>query len=428
MTMFKPTTRKLRLNNRNVEALPIPPKGAKPVPYYDDLLVGFYVQISDRGTKTFYSYGRLPGSGRQARQKIGRYGVLTADQARTQAKRLLGGIAAGHDFAAEKRAARQAENARRAAPRVSDLADRYLVEHVNVHNKPTTRAEFRRMIDRIIRPQLGQLKVNAVRRDDVASLHRDLAETPRQADHVLAVISKMMNLAELWGMRLDGSNPCRHIKRYGGAARDRFLSVQELERLGATLREMEAEGSVKPAVAGCIRLLLLTGMRLSEAVNLEWPYVDLCAGVLRLPDGKAGGRLVPLGAPALALIADMNRDGSRVFADLTPAKVEKAWAGDRPDQRARKRGRPGIRDRAAINDARIHDLRHTTGTYAGAAGLNAFIVRDLLGHRTMSMAARYVSRNADPLRAAADVVSAQIAAALDGAPRAEVVALRSVSK
>jgi integrase len=114
----------------------------------------------------------------------------------------------------------------------------------------------------------------------------------------------------------------------------------------------------------------------------------------------------------------VSADGEPVTANM----IERAWIGARAQPKHRKGERPGIRDRAGIPDVRVHDLRHTVGTYAGGAGLNAFMVRDLLGHKTMAMAGRYVSRNADPMRQAADVVSAQIAAALEG-KLAEVVPL-----
>jgi integrase len=129
---------------------------------------------------------------------------------------------------------------------------------------------------------------------------------------------------------------------------------------------------------------------------------------------------VPLGAPALLLLAALGRTGERVFGAVTAAKVERAWSGEKPRPERRQKGMAGIRDRAGLADVRLHDLRHTTGTYAGAAGLNAFIVRDLLGHKTLAMTGRYVSRHADPLRAAADAVSGQIAAALNG-PAGDVV-------
>jgi integrase len=427
------STKKVRLNKTNVEALPVPPKDHAPVLYWDDLLTGFYVQISDRGTRTYYAYGRMP-NGRQSRKKIGRHGALMAEQARARAKQLLGRIAGGDDPAAESRAARQAEKERREAPTVAELCARYLAEHVDVHNKSRTRAENRRMVEQIIKPRISRLKVEAVDHEDVVRLHRDLKGTPRQANHVVAILSKMFNLAEVWkdgsGRKLRplNSNPCRHVQRYPETKRERFLSADELERVGTVLRDLEAAEAIRPEIAACIRFLALTGCRLGEAVGATWGTIDAKAGVWRLADAKAGARNVALGAPALALLARLVRSGDHVFvsadgAPVTTNVIERAWIGEKAQPKHRKAARPGIRGRAGIPDARIHDLRHGYGTFAGSAGLNAFMVRDLLGHKTITMAGRYVSRNADPMRQAADVVSGQIAAALDG-PKAEVVALR----
>jgi integrase len=141
-------------------------------------------------------------------------------------------------------------------------------------------------------------------------------------------------------------------------------------------------------------------------------------GTLWLSDAKAGPRAVPLAAPAVALLSGSVRDdASPIFqvADgklLSVSMLEKAWRR--------------ICKRAGLENARLHDLRHTVGTYAGGAGLNAFLVRDLLGHKTLAMTGRYVQRDADPLRAAADAVSGSIAAAMAGGAGAEVVPMTRV--
>jgi integrase len=208
------------------------------------------------------------------------------------------------------------------------------------------------------------------------------------------------------------------------SARDRFLSAEELQRLGQILRNMKSEGELEPEVAACIRLLALTGCRIGELIALEWRDVDLKAGVPRLPDAKADARIVALGAPAQAILDGLERRDWRVFR-FPVGRVQKAWSGEKPRPKKRqKKGKPGIRDRAGIPDVRLHDLRHGYGTEAGGLGLNQFVIRDLLGHKTMAMAGRYVAKHVDPLRQAGDVVSGRIADALDGKPKAEVTGLR----
>jgi integrase len=401
-----------KLDTKMVQGLEAPATGNRIT--FDAVVAGFGCRVTAAGVKSFILNYRA--GGRQRRYTIGSFPDWSVVAARNEAAQLKREIDRGHDPMAEREHHRQ-------APTVSQLCERYLAEHVDIHNKPRTRAENRRMVEKIIKPRLGRLKADAVDYEDVARLHCELQRTPRQANYAVAMLSKMFNLAERWKLRPLNSNPCRHIRRYPETARDRYLSADELQALGTALRELEAAGRIRPAVAACIRFLALTGCRLSEAIELGWDAVDTKAGMWRLSDAKAGARFVPLGAPALAVLASLEMGGERVFPGVTTNTVEHAWAGVKAQPELGKRGRPGIRDRAGIPDVRIHDLRHTVGTYAGGAGLNAFMVRDLLGHRTMAMTGRYVSRHADPLSQAADVVSGQIAAALDGKP-AEVVNIK----
>ncbi len=268
-------------------------------------------------------------------------------------------------------------------------------------------AEDRRLIERRVRPALGTTKADAVTRADVMRLHHSMRATPYEANRTLALLSKLFNLAEAWRVRPLHSNPCTHVKRFAERKRERFFSAEELGRLGKALTEAEHAQSEKPGAIAAIRLLAFTGCRRGEIVGLRWEYVDLEAGVLRLPDAKAGARTVALGAPAAALLAELPRKGEYVIPSpfssdqpLSFTALEDAWNR--------------VCTSARIPDARLHDLRHTVGTYGGQARLNAFMIRDLLGHKTLAMTGRYVERDTNPLRAAADQVSARIAAAMSG--------------
>ena len=165
-----------------------------------------------------------------------------------------------------------------------------------------------------------------------------------------------------------------------------------------------------------MRLLALTGLRLGELLSLRWSNVDLGGGTICLREAKAGGRTVPLGAPALALMAAMERTGEHVVHGPDPAKSLSSNTFRAFWNR--------LRVQADILDGRPHDFRHTAGTFAAQAGFNAFLVRDLLGHKTLAMTGRYVQRAADPVRHAADAVAGRVAAAMTGdTGRAEVVEL-----
>jgi integrase len=121
----------------------------------------------------------------------------------------------------------------------------------------------------------------------------------------------MFNLAEMWGLRPDGSNPRKHIRKYPEEKRERFLSAAELRRIGEVLREMEAERVELPSAILAARLLILTGCRLNEIMSLKWEHVDLAGRVLRMPDSKTGAKLVHLGQPAVELLECAERiDGN----------------------------------------------------------------------------------------------------------------------
>lgn len=241
-------------------------------------------------------------------------------------------------------------------------------------------------------------------RAEIAALHSRMASTPRQANHVLSVLSKMFSLAEVWGFRPDGSNPCQKIERFKEEARDRFLSDEEITRLGTVLAELEVTRAEHDSVVAGIRLLLLTGLRLSELLALRWQDVD-AAGVLAIRDAKAGGRLQPIGSLALEIIAALPRlspfllPGRHPSEPLSASTLQHAWLR--------------IRGKADLEDVRLHDLRHTVGTLASQAGANAFMVRDTLGHKTLAMTGRYVSADAHPLRLLSDAIVGRVTAALD---------------
>jgi integrase len=347
--------------------------------------------------------------GRQRYLTIGTHGSpLTPDLARNDARRLLGAIHAGNDPATQR-------DKRSREPTVGDVLDRYLKEHVATHYKPSTAGEATRHVKATLKPAFGKLKINELTRADIKRWHTTLGGRPYEGNRALGYFRKALSLAvNEWELRVD--NPALGVKKFPETRRERFFSDAELRHLGVALVEIEAEGKT---LAGCIRvvrLLALTGMRLSEVIGTQWAWINFDEGCVRLPDAKAGARAVPLGGPALAYLASLERIGSYVCYGTDPQKpislktVENFW--------------PILRDRAELTNARMHDLRHTVGTLAAQTGANAFTVRDLLGHRSLSQTDTYVARDVDPLRKTADQVSSRIAAAMNGGPTAEIVPLR----
>jgi integrase len=415
-------------------------EGVKPaagnVVVFDDQMPGFGVRVLPSGKRSYFVQYRN-SHGRSRWFTIGIHGKVTVDGARKTARKVLDAVHDGKDPAAERRAFRE-------APMVSELLDRYIAEHVEKRNRERTRGEVKRLVERHIRPELGRQKVAAVTRQDVGRLHRKLADTPRQGNFVLAVCSKAFSLAEAWGMRPEGSNPCSKIERNPENARERFLSASELARLGATLRLAETEGlpwkvDERKATAkhlpppenrrtvysrtttAAIELLLFTGCRLSEVINLRWPQVDFDAGIITLAETKTAKRpqVVAMNAPARQVLKELKLIEGSPWVLPMARDPERHYAKDALEAAWQK-----IRRAAELEDVRLHDLRHTVGTYAGQSGANAFLVRDLLRHKNLAMTGRYVNRAEDPVRALSDQVGERIAAGLAGGKAGDVMPLK----
>jgi integrase len=257
------------------------------------------------------------------------------------------------------------------------------------------------MLERVIIPALGRHRVTEVTRADIAKIHHDLRHIPYDANRCLEIISKMFSLAEMWGLRPEGTNPRKHIKKYPEEKRERFLSAAELRRVGEVLREMENEGIELPSAIAAVRLLILTGCRLGEIMTLKWEYVDFAGKALRLPDSKTGAKVVHLGQPAIDVLKKIERVEKNpwVIVGTKPAArlsdLQPFW------QR--------VRARAGLKDVRIHDLRHTFASTAVAAGQGLPMIGKLLGHTQVQTTARYAHLAADPVKDAAERVASSLA-------------------
>ncbi|MBU1157694.1 MAG: tyrosine-type recombinase/integrase [Proteobacteria bacterium] len=393
-----------RLSKRFINTLTTPEKDTV---YWDDDLPGFGLRHRPSGKMAFICQFRN-AQGRTRKITLGDYGRLTPDEARIEARSVLVEVDKGEDPADNRDASRQ-------APTLKDFAERYLSEHAEPKKKPRSVVLDRSMLNNIILPAMGWLKLQAVTRKDVAKLHYDLRETPYQANRVLALLSKMFNLAERWGLREDGTNPCRHVEKFREKKRERFLSGEELARLGQVLAEAERTGKELPSVITAIRLLIFTGARLSEILGLRWEWIDFEQCCIRLPDSKTGAKDIPLNQPALEEL------------ERTPRLQGNPYVipGARDGQHLVNLNKPWrrIRAKAGLPEVRIHDLRHSYASVAAAAGLGLPIIGALLGHTQAQTTARYSHLAMDPLRAATEEVGKRIAEAMSRQPTQKVIRL-----
>ncbi len=395
------------ITDKLVKNLDPPAKGNRIV--YDDTVSGFGIRSTAAGAKSFIlNYRNIEG--RDRRITIGRYGPneWSVEAARKHAGRLKKQITLGDDPLAERKKVRK-------APTVTDLCDRYISDYLP-RKRPSSQTNDQSMIATIIKPKLGTRKVASVAHADIDALHRAMKGTPYRANRVVALVSKMFSLAIRWGWRAD--NPCRGLERFPEEKRKRYLSVEEIARLTTALDEYPDQ---RPADA--VRLCLLTGCRIGEALGALWDQFDLETGHWV----KAGAQTkqktehrAPLSEAAVVLLkgileaAPKAEDGSPASRYVFPGKVPDAHLFDI------KTPWNAIRKAAGIEGVRVHDLRHTYASILASAGASLPMIGALLGHTQPATTARYTHLFDDPLRKMTD----QVGHVVTGTKPAEVVPLR----
>lgn len=397
---------KQRITKRTVDAATS--KNGKDIFFWDDVVPGFGLKVTGAGNKMYVLQTRLQG--RLRRYTIGRHGApWTPDTARKEALRCLGLIVDGQDPADEKQKMRN-------DLRVGELCTKYFEEGCSKKKETTLRVE-RGLLQRHIRPLLGHRKIRSLMRNDIERFHSQVAEGrtatdvrtgPRgraivkggkgTANRSLDLLASILAFAVNDGL-LD-ANPARGIKRYRLPPRERFLSPQELARLGEALEAAAADGANIFALAA-IRFLILTGTRKGEALMLRWDWIDLEHGVIRYPDSKTGAKQVPLSSPVLDLLGNLPRlDGNpHVFPSESASGhfegLQKVWNR--------------VRTRAVLAEVRLHDLRHSYASVGVVGGDSLYLVGKLLGHAQAHTTQRYAHLGDDPIRAAAERIAGRIA-------------------
>ena len=385
------------ISRRTVEAL----KVEKDTVFWDREVTGFGVRVYPSGSKYYVVQTRGPEGPR--RITVGRHGVITANQARRRAALIIARIKAGEEPIPEPMVA-----ARKTGPTVAEVAARYLNEHVAERCKPKTAEAYRSVIKRHIVPTFGDMPLAAVGRKQVTDLHYALRDVPSTANRAVAVLSRLFTMAEAWDLIPEGAtNPCRYVVKYRERPRERFLTEEELRRLGQVLSQAKDEGGASIYAVAAIRLLLLTGCRRNEILSLRWADVGLDRGELNLADSKTGARSVCLSPAAVKVLTDLPRVRGNPW--VIPGRKPGTHMQDLGDAWETVRGR------ADLGDVRLHDLRHSFASRALALGESLPVIGKLLGHTQVETTARYAHLARDSVRESAARVAASIKADLHNA-------------
>ena len=438
---------KVLLTDQVVKALPAPQKGQTIV--RDSKVRGFGVRIlppvkTKQGLIATRAYilAYTAASGRRV-YTLGDSKEMTAAFAREEAIGLKAKIRASHgiyDPAKDRKDARESET-------VDDLCQRFKEEHFPKLRK-STRVDYKRMLDKDIRPAFGKKKVLEVRRKDIDDLHRAITQgdkkknikpAPTAANFCLALCSKLFNFAV--DLEWIEKNPCKGIKKNPLQSRTRYLTKVEIAALNKALGNYPDQN-----VADIFRLLLLTGARRGEVRAATWDQLDLTKGHWKKDSAHTKQRRVhqaPLSAPARELLSKRRTQADGELKRVQ-AEIKAADPVDRPaleewrrrvglyvfPARAGETGHiinlkkpweilcksAGI-DRKGNNAVRVHDLRHTAASILASGGVSLPLIGQLLGHTQPGTTARYAHLFDDSQRMAVEKLGAFIV----GGPSAKVI-------
>ncbi|MGA9658208.1 MAG: integrase arm-type DNA-binding domain-containing protein [Asticcacaulis sp.] len=414
-----------RITKRSVDALSCD-TDAK---YRDADLKGFAVRVKPNGSKTYLVIYKNH-EGRTRSLALGQHGKITAEDARKAAMKHLGRVAGGDDPSEERHDTRKAMT-------VKELCEAYLMaaEKGTILGKRGTAKKAGTLyvdkgrITRHILPLIGKRKVRDLTTPDINRFMRDVATGKTKADvktcvrgraiveggagtaaRTVGLLGGILSFAVSEGVI--GTNPCRGVKRPADAKRQVRLSPEQYRALGEALRRAEANGEPWQAVSA-IRLIALTGCRLGEVQNLQWADVDLSGHALRLSDSKTGKSIRPLGGAAVSVLSGLPRKGVFVFPAM---RIANAPYG----------GLPKAWERITTTEPELmgltpHGLRHAFASTGGDLGLTEITIGAMLGHAAASVTGRYIHALDSALIAAADRVTARIAAHMDGSEEGAAV-------
>lgn len=376
---------------------------------WDMKLTGFGVRCQSIANNKVFVFKTRVGS-RQRWFTIGKYGSpWTVDGARDRVKIIQGDIAKDLDPAAIRDASLR-------NPALKAAAEEYLKTEV-CKMRPASITLYSDFFNRLIFPALGETKVEEIKFSDVSGLHFQLRNTPITANRVVALLSKFFNWCELKAFRPKQSNPAKGIALNKERSKERFLNPRELARVGVALARAERNETETPFAIAAIRLLIFTGCRRDEILNLHWDQIDFNNAMMTLPETKTGSRVVYLSAPAFEVLSSLPRQkkNPHVIVGQSDGKrlvnLRKVWLR--------------ICKVARLKGVRVHDLRHSFASVGAAGGVPLQMIGKLLGHSKSSTTEKYTHLAADPLRAANEGMGRQIAAMLTGRTSGKLVRIKS---
>ena len=395
----------MHITKRLIDSFVYEGKGGSRDVRWDDRMPGFGVRIYPSGMKSFVLSYRCQG--RKRLMVLGRYGILTLEMARDKARQALVDSIGGCDPLDQRAKRNHGET-------ITDLAQTYIERHAKVHKR--TWIADQRAINKYILPAWATKQVQNLERSDVARLHHDVGLTyPVTANRLLELISKMCELARIWGFVDETAiNPARGITRFREEKRERFITPQELPRLAEAI-----DNDPNLFARYALWMFLFTGLRKSELLGAQWNHIDWDAKELTIEDTKNGTPLhLPLSSAAIQVLRQVPRDADNPY--IFPGRVDgqhlvnidKAWRR--------------IRKAAKIEDVRLHDLRRTVGSWLAQSGNSLHLIGRVLNHKTPSTTQVYARFGNDHVRDALESLGQNLLGTAGKASVAQIVSLPTI--
>ncbi|WP_133129949.1 tyrosine-type recombinase/integrase [Legionella yabuuchiae] len=372
-----------------LEAIP-----GKPQSFFrDESLKGFALRITANGVKSFIVETRI--NGKVKRMTLGKYGVLTVEEARKQARSMLGSVARGEDPVAEKKA-RKVE-----AMTLRDVFKDYL--KIRKDLKPRTRYDYEKVLGEVVSDWLDKPLVS-ITREMISKRHlqHGASNSKARANNAMRVLRALFNFAMNQYYTSDGQpiitmNPIKYLGHTKAWYRvDRKQTVIKSHQLAdwyqGVIRLVEQDNYRNALLwHDYFLLLLFTGMRKMEAASLRWEDVDLKLRTITLQDTKNHEiHTLPMPDFIYELMERRSRDKTSKY--VFPANSKTGYIYD--PKKAVKR----VVELSGVSFT-LHDLRRTFATIADSIDLPAYALKRLLNHKMNNdVTAGYIMKDVERLR------------------------------
>lgn len=377
---------RIKLTARIIEEMQAPAKGLAFL--WDSEIPGLGVRCTEKGVKSFV-LRYVPKGGRRDRLatlervdlKFRPLSVVRESAGQAKAR-----VTAGADPLDELAAQRK-------APTVGELCEEYLESHAKPKKRASSVENDTRMIEKVIKNEIGNMKVADVTSKHITDIHNKLRATPYHANRVLALLSKMFSLSIGWKYRID--NPCKGVEKFNEERRERWLSVDEM---AALFKAMGASKNTRTVNA--IKLILFTGSRIDEVLSATWDMFDLEAGKWIKPSAHTKQKKtehVPLSEPALKLLKGIKASAVEGVKWVFPGDAnifrregdKRIDTGEPNHLQEIKREWASLCKTAKITNCRPYDLRHTFASHLVSNGESLEIIGKLMGHTQAQTTRRY---------------------------------------